>query len=126
MNSCETLIKLMRDEGSRNHPPVIELGEMISPTACRIGENDLELEDLYIAEHLIDHERIIDIEDGGNVDAETTVQGNHSHKLQSLKTKSTRIRFSTTLKKGDLVAVYRISEEKYLIFAKVVSGDVSV
>lgn len=126
MNGCETLIELMRQEGSKNNPPVIELGEMLSATECRIGENDLELEDLYIAEHLIAHERTVDIEAGGHIDATTTTDSGHSHKILSMSWSDTKLRIHTTLKKGDIVAAYRISEDKYLIFAKVVSGDVSV
>lgn len=126
MNGCETLIELMRNEGARNNPPVIQLGEMLSDVECRIGENNLGLEDLYLAEHLTDHERAVDIENVGDVDATTTTESGHLHKLQSITTKETAIRIHTTLKKGDLVAAYRMSEDKYLIFAKVVSGDVSV
>lgn len=126
MNSCETLIELMRNEGSRNNPPMIQLGEMLSDIECRIGENNLDLDDLYIAEHLTEHKRVMDIENAGDVDAETTAESGHLHKLQSMTTRYTAIRIHTTLKKGDIVAAYRISEDKYLIFAKVVSGDVSV
>lgn len=126
MNSCETLIDLIRNEGSKNNPPAIELGEMISATECRIGGNHLDLEDLYIAEHLTEHRRTIDIESASEIHASTTSNENHSHNLQTLNVKGARVLVQTTLKKGDLVAAYRISEEKYLIFAKVVSGDVSV
>ena len=126
MNGIEKLIEIIRQEGAKNNPPMIKLGEMISETSCRIGENELDAEDLYFAEHMIEHEKLIDIEDGGKLDATTDTSGNHSHMLKTLTSEGTKIRIHTTLKKGDLVAVYRISDEKYLILAKVVSGDVSV
>lgn len=126
MNGIEKLIEIIRQEGAKNNPPMIKLGEMISENSCRIGENELDAEDLYFAEHMIEHEKLIDIEEGGKLDATTDTSGNHSHMLQTLTSEGTKIRIHTTLKKGDLVAVYRISDEKYLILAKVVSGDVSV
>lgn len=126
MNSCEKIIEVIRNEGSKNNPPVIELGEMISDTECRIGGNDLDLEDLYLAEHLTEHSRTVDVEHVSELHAQTTSSENHSHELQTMGVKDARIRIKATLKKGDRVAVYRISEDKYLVFAKVVSGDVSV
>ena len=126
MNGSERIIEIIRLEGAKNNPPMIKLGEMTSETSCRIGENELDAEDLYFAEHIVEHEKLMDIEEGGKLDARTDTSENHSHMLQTLTSEGTKVRIHTTLKKGDLVAAYRLSEEKYLILAKVVSGDVSV
>ena len=85
--------------------PACVLGIMRSQTECEVAKNILNQEDFYVAEHLSVKRKVTVIEN----DKEKQVE-----KIQSL------------LKTGDIVAVYRLSDEKYLILDKVVSIDVSI
>lgn len=105
MNGYEKLLRIMQKEGMKNNPAKIVLGTMRSQTECEVAKNILNQEDFYIAEHLSVKRKVTVIEN----DKEKQVE-----KIQSL------------LKTGDIVAVYRLSDEKYLILDKVVSIDVSI
>ena len=123
MEGMEKLIKVMRKEGSRNNPDPLVLGEMTSSDKVEIKGMEFEGEDLYFAEHLLDH------------DVETTITGwktqaksggsgyaefaSHVHEIEISKKK---VKVHTTLKAGDLVLCYRIEDDKYVIIEKVVSG----
>lgn len=105
MNGYEKLLLIMQKEGMKNNPAKIVLGVMRSQTECEVAKNILDQEDFYVAEHLSVKRKVTVIEN----DKEKQVE-----KIQSL------------LKTGDIVAVYRLSDEKYLILDKVVSIDVSI
>lgn len=100
MNAYEEIINIMREEGSKDNTAPIQIGIMDSSTTCSIGRLKLNRDDLLIAEHL------------------TT--GYHfavDNSTPSQKDKST---FAEALQKGDKVAVYRISDELYLILERLV------
>lgn len=101
MNGYEKLLKIMQEEGMKNNPAKIVIGIMKSPTECEVAKNILDQDDFYVAEHLSMKKNVNDKE-------------KQVEKIQSL------------LKAGDMVAVYRLSDEKYLILDKVVSVDVSI
>lgn len=105
MNGYEKLLRIMQKEGMKNNSAKIVLGVMKSQTECEVAKNILDQEDFYVAEHLSVKKKVTVIEN----DKEKQVE-----KIQSL------------LKTGDIVAVYRLSDEKYLILDKVVSIDVSI
>ncbi len=100
MNAYEEILNMMRIEGSKDNPKPIQIGEMSSATECCIGELKLSAEDLLIAEHL-----------------KTGYHFAVNHDNPSLKDETT---FSDGLKKGDLVAVYRINDETYIILERLV------
>ena len=52
MNAYEEILALMRNEGKKDTPASIRIGEMTGPTSCRIGKLPLAGGDLLIAEHL--------------------------------------------------------------------------
>lgn len=53
MNAYERMIKVMRDEASRNSSRYpVKLATMISATECKYGALELDSEDLMIAERL--------------------------------------------------------------------------
>ena len=123
MNGVEKLIRVMRKEGSRNNPDPLVLGEMVSKTKCNIRGMDFEGDDLYIAEHLLEHEVEVTItgwktqsKSGGSGYAEFA---SHNHDIEISKKKMT---VQSSLKKGDTVLCYRIADDKYVIIEKVVSG----
>lgn len=68
----------------------IALGTMISTSACKIGNLTLDRTDLYIPDHLVSGYQI---------------------------TEYTR---AAGLKAGDIVAIYRLNDEKYIILARVI------
>ena len=101
MDGYEQLIQTMREEGSKNNPSSIQLGEMESATTCSIGKLILSGSDLLVAEHLkTGYHKSVSKEDPKKKDDDTFVNG---------------------LSKGDKVAVYRISDELYIILEKLVS-----
>nr|DAU15111.1 MAG TPA: Protein of unknown function (DUF2577) [Caudoviricetes sp.] len=102
MNGYERIIKMMREQGAVNNPASLQLGEMTSAKTCKIGDLKLDADDLLIAEHLTEYEKKIDIED------------------KSVTSTNTKIKIHGKLKKGDLVLVYRLSDEQYVIIEKLV------
>lgn len=96
MNGYERIIRIIREQGSVNNPATLQLGEMTSENTCEIGDLKLDADDLYIAQHLIEHEIEIDTENENNK----------------------KIKVHGTLEKGDLVLVQRINDEKYTIIEK--------
>lgn len=102
MNAYEEILNIMRTEGSKDNPNSIQIGEMSSATECRIGELKLSAEDLLIAEHL-----------------KTGYHFAVNYDNPSLKDETT---FSEGLKKGDLVAIYRVNEEIYIILERLVEA----
>lgn len=101
MNPYERLINVMREQGSVKNPPQLRLGTMISDSQCDIGTMVLESDDLYIAEHLVDGYEI-------------KIMVEPSEKKQTAKVYH-------ALQKGDVVLLYQIKEEKFVIIEKVVS-----
>lgn len=100
MNAYEEILEIMRKEGKKDNTAPIQIGVMDSPTVCSIGKLKLSDSDLLIAEHLKTGYHYA-------VDSETP----------SKKDKTT---FAPPLQKGDAVAVYRISEELYIILERLV------
>lgn len=107
MNGYERIINMMREQGAVKNPASLQLGEMTSATSCKVGDLKLDADDLLIPEHLTDYEIKIDIENKGTLTAPTT-------------TKNTKIKVHGALKKGDIVLVYRLSDEQYAIIDKMV------
>lgn len=101
MNGYERIINIMREQGAVKNPASLQLGEMTSAKTCKIGDLKLDADDLLIAEHLTEYEKKIDIEDKGTLT-------------------NTKIKIHGKLKKGDLVLVYRLSDEQYVIIEKLV------
>lgn len=117
MSPYERLIKVIREEGAKNNPPMIELGTMVSEKRCDIGGVILEAEDLYIAEHLMgEYEVKI------SMDARADINSTSSN----VKINNQKAMCKQTLKAGDVVLVYRLNEERYVIIEKVVGADVSI
>ena len=103
MNGCEQIIKIMREQGAKNNPASLQLGEMLGPTSCKVEGLNLEDEDLIISEHLTDYEIEIDIKESVKIETQTIT-----------------VKVKGALKKGDLVLVQRLSDERYVIVGKLV------
>lgn len=90
MNAYEEILEVMRGEGEKRNPASIQIGTMTGGTSCKIGDLPLSGSDLLMAEHL---------------------------KTGYQKDKNT---FIGPLKSGDQVAIYQISDEKYIILERLV------
>ncbi len=90
MNPYEEILTLMRKEGKKDNTEPIQIGIMESADICGIGKLKLSGKDLLIAEHL---------KTGYRKDMQTYIE---------------------PLKRGDKVAVYRVSDEKYIILERLV------
>ena len=110
MNGYEQIIKLMRQQGAAKNPSTLQLAEMTSATACKVGALKLSKGDLLIPEHLTNYKVKIDVVKAGNVANPT---------IDNLETEGAKIKVYGALKKGDLVLVQRLSDEKYAIVEKV-------
>lgn len=91
----------MRQQGSKNNPASIQIGTMESATTCSIGKLKLTGDDLLVAEHL-----------------KTGFHKSVNNNMPSLQNDDT---FVEPLKAGDMVALYRVSDELYIIFERLVS-----
>jgi hypothetical protein len=100
MNAYEEILGVMRQEGGKDNTAPIQIGVMQSATSCKIGKLVLSGSDLMIAEHL-----------------KTGYYYAVDNDTPSKKDKNT---FIDPLKKGDKVAVYRISDELYIILERLV------
>lgn len=100
MNAYEEMLKMMRDEGKKDNTMPIQIGIMDGPASCSIGKLKLSGEDLRIAEHL--------------------KTGYHYSVNNAAPSKKDKTTFIEPLKKGDEVAVYRISDELYIILERLV------
>lgn len=89
-NPYEEILGIMRNEGKKDNTAPIRIGVMADASSCRVGSLILSGGDLLVAEHL---------------------------KTGYQKDKNT---FVAPLKGGDKVAVYRISDELYIILERLV------
>lgn len=97
---------MMREQGKKDNPTLIQIGVMLSPTSVKINDLVLNAEDLYIADYLV---------------------AGYSRKLKtpyissvSSETKQSQLVYSDGLKAGDLVAVQELGSNRYLILTRVV------
>lgn len=90
----------MRDEGKKDNTAPIQIGVMTGESSCKIGRLALSGSDLMIAEHL--------------------KTGYHQAVCDDAPSKKDENTFVAPLKSGDKVAVYRISDELYIILERLV------
>lgn len=100
MNAYEEILNVMRKEGGKDNTAPIQIGIMDSATSCSIGKLKLSGSDLLIAEHL------------------TT--GYHFAVDNDAPSKKDMNTFISALQKDDKVAVYRVSDELYIILERLV------
>ncbi|MEY8518631.1 DUF2577 family protein [Lachnospiraceae bacterium 29-84] len=96
----EEILGIIRDEGKKGNTAPIQIGEMDGAESCRIGKLELSGADLLIAEHL--------------------KTGYHKAVYDDAPSKKDSGTFVAPLKSGDRVAVYRISDELYIILERLV------
>ncbi len=100
MNAYEEILGVMRGEGKKDNTAPIQIGVMTGAASCRIGKLALSGGDLLIAQHL--------------------KTGYHCAVDDGTPSKKDKNTFVAPLKSGDKVAVYRISDELYIILERLV------
>lgn len=100
MNAYEELLSVMRREGKKDNSAPIQIGVMAGESSCRIGKLTLSGGDLLVAEHL--------------------KTGYHFAVDGGMPSKQDKETFAEPLKGGDKVAVYRVSDELYIILERLV------
>lgn len=100
MNAYEEILGVMRSEGKKDNTAPIQIGVMTSATSCKIGKLELSGGDLLIAQHL--------------------KTGYHCAVYDDTPSKKDKNTFVAALAKGDKVAVYRVSDELYIILEMLV------
>lgn len=94
-------VSMMREEGAANGTASIKLATMTGAQTCSIGTMSLSAEDLYIPDRLLT-----------SVCTKVNVPDSHQDKSS----------YSTPLKAGDVVVLFQLSDTKYVILDRVVSG----
>ena len=110
MNAYEKIIKTMRSEAGRTKQGfALKIAEMTSPNSCKIGQIELDKDDIYVSEHLT--KRVLNKLD---FNIESSGGTSHVHKW------SDKSEYFSPLKKGDIVLVAQISNLKFVIIDKLV------
>ena len=95
----EEMVNMMREQGAVNNTAPIQLATMTGARTCSIGDLPIYAEDLYIPDRLL-------------ASVCTKVDVPESHQSS----------YSAPLKAGDVVALFKLSDTKYVILDRVVSG----
>lgn len=106
------MLNMMREQGRKDNPTTIQLGIMQSSNSVKIDDLVLNAEDLYIADYL---------KAGYSRKLKTPYVSSVSFSGESFDKKDSTV-YSDGLKKGDLVAVQMLNNNKYVILTKVVEA----
>lgn len=124
------MLNLMRSQGGKDNPVTLQLGIMQSDKSVKIGDLVLEHDDIMIADHLLagyKRELVTPYVKSVKVTVDTTVSisgeiGSAISTATVEDPKEKEIVTKTGLKKGDIVAVMKLSDnDTYVILAKVVN-----
>lgn len=100
MNPYEIMIDIMRTQGAKDNPPELKIGVMKNATTCELGTQEIDKDFLLVAEHLI-----------------TGYHKAVNNTSPSTKNDNT---FVGPLKKGDMVLLYKLNDENYIILERLV------
>ena len=104
-NAFSEMVDFIRKQGAALNPGTIQLAEMTGAKSCRIGkELALTAQDLIIPDRLL-------------TSVCTKVAGTCPADGGALTDKSS---YNGPLKAGDIVAIYKLNDSKYLILDRVV------
>lgn len=113
----KVLFENMRSKGAMDNPSSLQLGEIISiePLMIKIGELQLDKNNLLIAEHLLTHKRKFALNT-------TSASGsNGSGTLNNISISNGEFEFKSVLEVGNTVVCYPILKgQKYLVLEKVI------
>lgn len=118
------MISMMREQGRKDNPTILQLGIMQSPNSVKINDLILNAEDFYVADYLISgykHKIETPYVSDVSLDVKSGVYDVKS--VTANVTKQDTITYAEGLQKGDIVAVQRLNgTNKYVILAKVVQA----
>jgi hypothetical protein len=103
------MLNLMREQGKKDNPVTLQLGIMQSENSVKVDDLILTAEDIYISDYLkADYKREFTLE----------------HYTDDILSSTEKVKLITKdgLKKGDLVAVQKLSNNRYVILERVVAG----
>lgn len=100
MDGCEMLAGMIKANQSGGGATIL-IGTMSGPDSCKIGTLPLEREDLYIPDYLLTGYLI-----------SCTGKGEFVRPGEFI--------LMDPLKEGDMIAITRLSDEKYVVLARVV------
>lgn len=125
------MLEMMREQGAKDNPSTIQIGEMLNENSCKMDDLTLNPEDLYIADYLMaGYTRTIKTPYVSGVTVDTTQsdpfgtadgEGNY-HDPDTKTTRQSQIVYADGLKKGDKVLVQVLSNKKYAIIVRVVEA----
>ena len=101
MDPFSGIVNVIREQGTVHNTAPVQLATMTGGKTCIIGDLSISAEDLYIPDRLL-----------SSVCINVNVPENHQDKSN----------YSPPLKAGDTVAIYKLSDKKYVILDRVVSG----
>jgi hypothetical protein len=102
VSSYEDIVVLMRKQGNVGASKGIRIAVMTGPKSCEIEGLKLDGPDLYIPDRLL-----------SKMCTGVGISSDHEDKST----------YSPALKAGDLVAVYKLNDAKYIIIDRVVNGS---
>ena len=123
------MLNLMRTQGGKDNPVTLQLGIMQSTNSVKVGDLLLDKSDIMIADHLLagyKRELVVPYVKSVEVTVDTTITiSGESGTAESIATVEDPVvkipETKTGLKKGDIVAVMKLSDsDTYVILAKVV------
>lgn len=108
-NSTSEFLDIVQDEGSKNNPPMLQLGQVksVNPLQIAVGDLPLSVENLYINKILLDYDE--------TVVATTSASGGDSHTHDI-----TTIHHNSILKINNTVILYPVNNGQMYIVLGVV------
>ena len=117
MNAYEKIINTMRKEGNRTEPKTLRFGTMTSYNTCKMGEIELEADDLMISADLVDNYENNRIKNGDTV----TLHGSGEYLKNGDEVVIKKTKTEHYLKKDDEVVLQQIEWQLYFISSSMAS-----
>lgn len=117
----KVLFENMRSKGAMDNPSSLQLGEVISinPLVIKVGELQLDKDNLLIAEHLLTHKRKFALNTTSVSGSVSCPDG--SGTLNNISISNGEFEFKSVLEVGNTVVCYPVLKgQKYLVLEKVI------
>lgn len=117
-NPYEKIIRMMQTQGATNNSAEVQIGVMTSETSCKVGDLELDKDDLLFNELLVKPQLI----DKGKAEGRISINGGamQDYKTENTKDTEKELLEDFKLKAGDIVAVTKISDETYAVLGRLI------
>lgn len=117
-NPYEKIIRMMQTQGATNNSAEVQIGVMTSETSCKVGDLELDNDDLLFNELLVKPQLI----DKGKAEGRISINGGamQDYKTEDTKDTEKELLEDFKLKAGDIVAVTKISDETYAVLGRLI------